>query len=50
MSHPAYGVLRPVTASASVLLAENPSVMTLEGTNTWVLRATGSTGCVVVDP
>jgi glyoxylase-like metal-dependent hydrolase (beta-lactamase superfamily II) len=48
--HPAYGVLRPVTASASVLLAENPSVMTLEGTNTWVLRAPGSTDCVVVDP
>jgi glyoxylase-like metal-dependent hydrolase (beta-lactamase superfamily II) len=48
--HPAYGVLRPVTTTASVLLAENPSVMTLEGTNTWVLRAPDSTGCVVVDP
>ncbi|MEU5693527.1 MBL fold metallo-hydrolase [Actinosynnema sp. NPDC020468] len=45
-----YGVLRPVTATASVLLAENPGVMTLEGTNTWVLRAAGSVGCVVVDP
>ena len=50
MNHPAYGVLRPVTASASVLLAENPSVMTLEGTNTWVLRGPDSTGCVVIDP
>ena len=50
MTHPAYGVLRPVTASASVLLAENPSIMTLEGTNTWLLRAPGSPGCVVVDP
>ncbi|HEY3751679.1 MAG TPA: MBL fold metallo-hydrolase [Pseudonocardiaceae bacterium] len=48
--HPAYGVLRPVTTTASVLLAENPSVMTLEGTNTWVLRAPDATGCVVVDP
>jgi glyoxylase-like metal-dependent hydrolase (beta-lactamase superfamily II) len=48
--HPAYGVLRPVTASASVLLAENPSVMTLEGTNTWILRAPDATDCVVVDP
>jgi glyoxylase-like metal-dependent hydrolase (beta-lactamase superfamily II) len=48
--HPAYGVLRPVTATASVLLAENPSPMTLEGTNTWVLRAPDATGCVVVDP
>ncbi|HYS37514.1 MAG TPA: MBL fold metallo-hydrolase [Pseudonocardiaceae bacterium] len=50
MTYPAYGVLRPVTASASVLLAENPSVMTLEGTNTWVLRGADSTGCVVIDP
>jgi glyoxylase-like metal-dependent hydrolase (beta-lactamase superfamily II) len=50
VTHPAYGVLRPVTAGASVLLAENPSVMTLEGTNTWVLRAPDATGCVVIDP
>jgi glyoxylase-like metal-dependent hydrolase (beta-lactamase superfamily II) len=50
MGHPAYGVLRPVTATASVLLAENPSVMTLEGTNTWLLRAPDATAAVVVDP
>lgn len=50
MTHPAYGVLRPVTASASVLLAENPSIMTLDGTNTWLLRAPDSSSCVVVDP
>ncbi|WP_127781790.1 MBL fold metallo-hydrolase [Rhodococcus sp. X156] len=48
--HPAYGQLRQVTPSAAVLLCENPSVMTLEGTNTWVLRAPGSEQCVVVDP
>ncbi|MCP2258014.1 Glyoxylase, beta-lactamase superfamily II [Streptoalloteichus tenebrarius] len=48
--HPAYGVLRPVTPCASVLLAENPSPMTLDGTNTWVLRAPDATACVVVDP
>ncbi|MBW4719765.1 MBL fold metallo-hydrolase [Saccharothrix obliqua] len=47
---PAYGRLREVTPFASVVLAENPSVMTLEGTNTWVLRAPGSSSCVVVDP
>jgi glyoxylase-like metal-dependent hydrolase (beta-lactamase superfamily II) len=50
MEHPAYGVLRPVTALASVLLERNPSPMTLEGTNTWVLRAPGERECVVVDP
>ncbi|OBJ70654.1 MBL fold metallo-hydrolase [Mycobacterium sp. 1274756.6] len=48
--HPAYGVLRPVTESASVLLADNPGMMTLEGTNTWVLRAPHSDEQVVVDP
>jgi glyoxylase-like metal-dependent hydrolase (beta-lactamase superfamily II) len=48
--HPAYGELRPVTPLASVLLAENPSPMTLEGTNSWVVRAPGSQACVVVDP
>lgn len=50
MSHPAYGTLRPVTASASVLLCHNPGPLTLEGTNTWVLRAPGSPEAVVVDP
>jgi glyoxylase-like metal-dependent hydrolase (beta-lactamase superfamily II) len=48
--HPAYGVLRPVTGYAGVLLAGNPSQMTLEGTNTWLLRAPGEQPCVVVDP
>ncbi|HZG90024.1 MAG TPA: MBL fold metallo-hydrolase [Pseudonocardia sp.] len=50
MTHPAYGELRAVTPLASVLLAENPSPMTLEGTNTWVLRAPGEESCLVVDP
>jgi glyoxylase-like metal-dependent hydrolase (beta-lactamase superfamily II) len=50
VTFPAYGVLRPVTSAASVLLAENPSVMTLEGTNTWVLRGADAQTCVVVDP
>ncbi|MFV8048876.1 MBL fold metallo-hydrolase [Mycobacterium sp. 48b] len=52
--HPAYGLLRPVietdTVSASVLLCDNPGLMTLEGTNTWVLRGPGSDEIVVVDP
>ncbi len=50
MSDPAYGELRAVTPLASVLLEHNPSPMTLEGTNTWVLRAPGAESCVVVDP
>ena len=42
--------LRRVTATASVVLAPNPGPMTLEGTNTWVLRDPAAEGCVVVDP
>ena len=49
-THPAYGVLRPVTESASVLLCDNPGVMTLDGTNTWVLRGPRSDEMVIVDP
>ncbi|MEZ0341692.1 MBL fold metallo-hydrolase [Mycobacterium sp. pV006] len=50
LEHPAYGLLRPVTETASVLLCENPGLMTLDGTNTWVLRGPGSDEMVVVDP
>lgn len=50
MTHPAYGELRPVTESASVLLCHNPGPLTLDGTNTWVLAAPGSAERVVVDP
>ncbi|KAA5835932.1 MBL fold metallo-hydrolase [Saccharopolyspora hirsuta] len=48
--HPAYATLRPVTRYASVLLARNPSPMTLEGTNTWVVGEPGATGRAVIDP
>jgi glyoxylase-like metal-dependent hydrolase (beta-lactamase superfamily II) len=50
VSHPCYEELRPVTPLASVVLQRNPSPMTLEGTNTWVLRAPGVEECVVIDP
>lgn len=50
ITHPAYGVLRPVTPFASVLLENNPNQMTLDGTNSWVLRAPGADDCVIVDP
>jgi glyoxylase-like metal-dependent hydrolase (beta-lactamase superfamily II) len=43
-------VIRAVTATAGVVLAPNPGPMTLDGTNTWVLREPSSPGCVVVDP
>jgi len=48
--------LEQVTPSASRLLAPNPGPMTLDGTNTWILRGPQELGdpnepsCVVVDP
>ena len=32
------------------MLAPNPSPMTLDGTNTWVIAEPGSTAVLVVDP
>lgn len=44
------GRVRTVTPFVSVLRAENPGPMTLDGTRSYVLRAPGAAGCVVVDP
>jgi glyoxylase-like metal-dependent hydrolase (beta-lactamase superfamily II) len=49
-AHPVYEVVRPVTSSASVLLQNNPGPMTLDGTNTWLLRGSGTDEFVIVDP
>jgi glyoxylase-like metal-dependent hydrolase (beta-lactamase superfamily II) len=45
-----YEIARPVSPVASVLLQRNPGPMTLDGTNTWLLRAPGSDETVVIDP
>jgi glyoxylase-like metal-dependent hydrolase (beta-lactamase superfamily II) len=42
--------LETVTPRASRLLAPNPGPMTLEGTNSWILREPGGERSVVVDP
>jgi glyoxylase-like metal-dependent hydrolase (beta-lactamase superfamily II) len=39
-----------VAPNAWMLRADNPGPMTLDGTRSYVLRAPGSSGCVVVDP
>jgi glyoxylase-like metal-dependent hydrolase (beta-lactamase superfamily II) len=46
----AYETPRVVTPYATVVLAANPGIMTLDGTNTWLLRAPSADEAVVVDP
>jgi glyoxylase-like metal-dependent hydrolase (beta-lactamase superfamily II) len=50
VSAPAAQPLAALPDWATLLLAPNPGPMTLDGTNTWVLRAPGARDCVVVDP
>ncbi|WP_222869877.1 MBL fold metallo-hydrolase [Actinomadura decatromicini] len=38
------------TERATCVLAQNPSAMTLDGTNTWIIAESGSDAAVVVDP
>ena len=45
-----YGELVTVTPYASYVLQDNPGLMTLEGTNTWLLRAPGADRTILVDP
>lgn len=42
--------LLTVTARASTVRADNPGLMTLDGTNTWILREPGASRSIVVDP
>ncbi|HPU13390.1 MAG TPA: MBL fold metallo-hydrolase [Aeromicrobium sp.] len=39
-----------VTDRAHLIRADNPGIMTLDGTNTWILRESDSARSVVVDP
>lgn len=38
------------TSRARCVLAPNPSIMTLDGTNTWIIAEPGSAAAIVVDP
>jgi glyoxylase-like metal-dependent hydrolase (beta-lactamase superfamily II) len=47
---PAAALANDLPPWATLVRAPNPGPMTLDGTNTWVLRAPGHESCVVVDP
>src|SRR6185503_12672648 len=47
---PSAAVLDRLPPWAELVRAPNPGPMTLEGTNTWVLRPPGTDEAVVVDP
>lgn len=61
LGSPAGRVVKHVTEASAALLddlpawvrlvrAPNPGPMTLDGTNSWVLRAPGAQACVLIDP
>src|SRR6201982_1934729 len=50
MTTPTPGIDGFRTARATCLLAPNPSPMTLDGTNTWLIAEPGSSSVVVGDP
>ncbi len=50
MSTGAAGIDGYRTPRATCLLAPNPSPMTLDGTNTWIVAEPGSSSAVVIDP
>jgi glyoxylase-like metal-dependent hydrolase (beta-lactamase superfamily II) len=50
MSAPTAGIDGFRTPRATCVLAPNPSPMTLDGTNTWLIAEPGSSSVVVVDP
>lgn len=39
-----------ITERAQIVLAANPGIMTLDGTNTWIIREPGAERSVVIDP
>jgi len=50
MTAPTPGIDGFRTPRATCLLAPNPSPMTLDGTNTWLIAEPGSSSVVIVDP
>lgn len=50
MREPARGERRDLGGGLVVIRADNPSPMTLDGTNSYILASADGTGCLLVDP
>jgi glyoxylase-like metal-dependent hydrolase (beta-lactamase superfamily II) len=50
VSEPVVEVVDRLPGWATLVRAGNPGPMTLEGTNSWVLRPAGGSKCLIVDP
>src|SRR5690606_27238762 len=50
VTEPVAAVAARLPRWAALVRAPNPGPLTLDGTNTWVLRAPGAAGAIVVDP
>jgi glyoxylase-like metal-dependent hydrolase (beta-lactamase superfamily II) len=50
VGEPAVDAADQLPTWATLVRAANPGPMTLDGTNSWVLRRAGGPGCLIVDP
>jgi glyoxylase-like metal-dependent hydrolase (beta-lactamase superfamily II) len=50
VTNPSAALLDELPSWVTLIRAANPGPMTLDGTNSWVLRAPGAEQCIVVDP
>src|SRR4249919_2619274 len=50
VTSPVVSVATEMPGWVTLVRAKNPGIMTLDGTNSWVLKALGADSAVVVDP
>ena len=50
VTNPSAALLSELPSWVTLVRADNPGPMTLDGTNSWVLRAPGQQQCIVIDP
>src|SRR5262245_56133169 len=50
VTNPSAALLDELPSWVTLVRADNPGPMTLDGTNSWILRAPGADQCLVIDP